>query len=232
MADEKPNKIDRRSLLTGAAIGAGSVAALAAGGAKLQDLQRKFATPHSVAEGAPAQVELSFADSHPAYEAARHAPAGAPNIITIILDDVGFSDLGCYGSEIPTPHFDALAAGGLRYANFRTTAMCSPTRAAFQTGLNHHSAGMGWLADIDSGYPGYRGDLTHDAATIAVTAGMNLTGVLALARAFRETDQTTPLVLMGYLNPLLSRGLETFAADAASRRRRWRDCRRLPAGGG
>ena len=167
MVDE--TKLDRRSLLTGAVAGAGGVAALAAGGAKLQDMQRKFATPHAMADGAPPQVELSFADSHPSYQAPGHAPTGAPNIITIILDDVGFSDLGCYGSEIPTPNFDALAARGLRYNNFRTTAMCSPTRAAFQTGLNHHSAGMGWLADIDSGYPGYRGDLTHDAATLAET---------------------------------------------------------------
>ena len=177
MADKDiSKKLDRRSLLTGAAIGAGGVAALAAGGAKLSDMQRKFATPKPVAEGAAPEVELSFADSHPSYQAVRRAPQGAPNIITIILDDIGFSDLGCYGSEIATPAFDALAASGLRYANFRTTAMCSPTRAAFQTGLNHHSAGMGWLADIDSGYPGYRGDLTHDAATIAETlrdAGWN-----------------------------------------------------------
>lgn len=175
MADEKKG-LDRRSLLTGAAIGGAGVAAIAAGGAKLHDMQRKFATPAPVRAGGPAEIALSFADSHPSYAGPRQAPQGAPNIITIILDDVGFSDLGCYGSEIPTPHFDALAAGGLRYANFRTTAMCSPTRAAFQTGLNHHSAGMGWLADIDSGYPGYRGDLTHEAATLAETlrdAGWN-----------------------------------------------------------
>lgn len=175
MADKKRG-LDRRSLLTGAAIGGAGVAALAAGGAKLEQLQREFATPEPVAAGAAPEVALSFADSHPAYQAPRRAPAGAPNIVAIILDDVGFSDLACYGSEIPTPHFDALAASGLRYANFRTTAMCSPTRAAFQTGLNHHSAGMGWLADIDSGYPGYRGDLTHEAATIAETlrdAGWN-----------------------------------------------------------
>jgi arylsulfatase len=177
VADEsKGGKLDRRSLLTGAAIGGAAVGGLAFGGAKLQDMKRKFATPVAVENGGQAQVELSFADSHPAYQAAKAAPTGAPSIITIILDDLGFSDLGCYGSEIPTPHLDALAAHGLRYANFRTTAMCSPTRAAFQTGLNHHSAGMGWLADIDSGYPGYRGDLTHEAATIAETlrdAGWN-----------------------------------------------------------
>lgn len=199
--------LDRRSLLTGAALGGAGVAALAAGGAKLQHLQRQFATPAPVANGGPAEVALSFADSHPAYAGPKTAPAGAPNIITIILDDVGFSDLGCYGSEIPTPHFDALAAGGLRYANFRTTAMCSPTRAAFQTGLNHHSAGMGWLADIDSGYPGYRGDLTHDAATLAETlrdAGWN---TLHVGKWHLNNNSTTGAT-GPYVNWPTSRGYE------------------------
>ncbi|MEJ0045973.1 MAG: hypothetical protein WDN04_07515 [Rhodospirillales bacterium] len=77
MADDKDGKkLDRRSLLTGAAIGAGGVAALAAGGSKLGDMRRKFATPKAVAEGAAPEVELSFADSHPSYQAARRAPAG------------------------------------------------------------------------------------------------------------------------------------------------------------
>jgi arylsulfatase A-like enzyme len=92
---------------------------------------------------------------------------GAPNVVVIVLDDVGFSDLGVYGSEIRTPNMDAIAKSGLQYTNFRTCAMCSPTRAALLTGLNHHSAGMGWLADLDAGYPGYRGDLTLEAATLA-----------------------------------------------------------------
>jgi len=83
-----------------------------------------------------------------------------------VLDDVGFADLGCYGSEIRTPSVDGLAADGLRYANFRTCAMCSPTRAALMTGLNHHSAGMGWLADIDSGTRLPRRYVTR-AATLA-----------------------------------------------------------------
>ena len=89
------------------------------------------------------------------------------NFVLILADDLGYSDLGCYGGEIATPNLDALAAGGLRYTGFRTCAMCSPTRAALMTGLNHHSAGMGWLADVDSGYPGYRGDMTFEAATLS-----------------------------------------------------------------
>lgn len=93
--------------------------------------------------------------------------ARRPNVVVVLLDDVGFADLGCFGSEIATPNIDALAAAGLRYNGFRTTAICSPTRAALLTGLNHHSAGMGFLADYDGGTPGYRGDLTQDATTIA-----------------------------------------------------------------
>lgn len=128
---------------------------------------RKLRTPEAVEAGKSAEVAESFEDSHPAYTGDVKAPAGAPNIVVIVLDDVGFADLGAYGSEIRTPNVDQLAAQGLRYANFRTCAMCSPTRAALMTGLNHHSAGMGWLADLDSGYPGYRGDLTLEAATLA-----------------------------------------------------------------
>src|SRR5688572_29077216 len=65
----------------------------------------------------------------------RQAPAGAPNILLLVLDDVGFADLGCYGGEIATPNIDAIARSGLRYTSFRTTAVCSGTRAALLTGL-------------------------------------------------------------------------------------------------
>ncbi|MGB2695675.1 MAG: arylsulfatase [Dehalococcoidia bacterium] len=82
-------------------------------------------------------------------------PHGAPNVLIIVLDDVGFAQLGCFGSNIDTPNFDALAANGLRYANFHTTALCSPTRACLLTGRNHHSAGMGRIAELPTGFPGY-----------------------------------------------------------------------------
>ena len=173
MTDEPDNArkgLDRRSLLVGGAVGAGVAGAAAVGARAVEKRAKQFITPAAVADG-PAEIAESFQDSRP-IDVTKHAwKAGAPNVIAIILDDVGFADLGCFGSEIPTPHIDALAARGLRYANFRTTAMCSPTRAAFLTGLNHHSAGMGWLADVDAGYPGYRGDLTHEAATVAEILG-------------------------------------------------------------
>jgi arylsulfatase A-like enzyme len=94
-------------------------------------------------------------------------PAGAPNILVVLFDDVGFSDLGCYGSPIRTPTIDAIAANGLRYTGFHTTAMCSTTRSALLTGRNHHSVGMGCLANFDSGYPGYRGKIAKEAGTLA-----------------------------------------------------------------
>ena len=82
-------------------------------------------------------------------------PTGAPNIVLVVLDDVGFAQLGCFGSDIETPTIDGLAAGGLRYTNFHTTALCSPTRAALLTGRNHHANGMGRVAELATGFPGY-----------------------------------------------------------------------------
>ncbi len=84
-------------------------------------------------------------------------PRGAPNVVVVVLDDVGYAQLGCYGSDIATPEIDALAAGGVRLANFHTTALCSPTRACLLTGRNHHSVGMGRIADLAVGFPGYTG---------------------------------------------------------------------------
>ncbi len=94
-------------------------------------------------------------------------PAGRTNVLLVLLDDVGFADFGCYGSEIDTPTIDRLAAGGLRYTGFHTTAMCSTTRAALLTGRNHHSVGMGCLANFDSGFPGYRGKIDPRVPTLA-----------------------------------------------------------------
>lgn len=92
--------------------------------------------------------------------------AEKPNIIVILVDDMGWSDVGCYGSEIPTPHIDALARGGLRFTQFYNTGRCCPTRASLLTGVYPHQAGVGHMTN-DSGLPGYRGRLNDNAATIA-----------------------------------------------------------------
>jgi len=94
-------------------------------------------------------------------------PASLPNIITILLDDTGFAHLGCYGSPIDTPNFDRLANKGIRYNNFHTTALCSPSRACLLTGRNHHSVGMRAVSNFDTGYPNMRGRIAASAATTA-----------------------------------------------------------------
>ena len=96
---------------------------------------------------------------------------GKPNIVFIMLDDLGFSDLGCHGGEIATPNIDALAADGLRFANYTTVPMCSPARAAMLTGKNPHSVGCGWIAHANPGYPGYSSEIARDAPTLAEILG-------------------------------------------------------------
>jgi len=91
-----------------------------------------------------------------------------PNIILILSDDMGFSDLGCYGSEIATPNLDHLAANGLRFTQFYNTARCCPTRASLLTGLYPHQAGVGHMME-DRGFPPYRGDLNNRCVTLAET---------------------------------------------------------------
>src|SRR5262245_37426727 len=105
----------------------------------------------------PGRVAATFGDSIPAWPVPRRAPAGAPNVVLVVLDDVGFAQLGCFGSDIDTPNFDRLAADGLRYRNFHTAAMCSPTRACLLSGRNHHTCAMGGITDLAMGFPGYHG---------------------------------------------------------------------------
>jgi arylsulfatase A-like enzyme len=112
------------------------------------------------------RIGRTIADSTPHWPQAPKAPKGAPNILVVLFDDVGFSDFGCYGSPISTPTIDAIAQQGLRYSGFHTTAMCSTTRAALLTGRNHHSVGVGCLANFDSGFPGYRGKIAAEAGTL------------------------------------------------------------------
>lgn len=94
-------------------------------------------------------------ESVPWWPSPQLPPAGAPNVVLVLLDDVGYAQFGCYGSDIATPTFDRLAGQGLRYANFHTTALCSPTRSCLLTGRNHHSNGMARIATNVGGYPGY-----------------------------------------------------------------------------
>jgi len=113
------------------------------------------------------QIELNAAQSKPYWPMRVVPPKGAPNILLIMTDDVGFSAPSTFGGVIPTPALDRIAANGLRYTNFHTTSLCSPTRAALITGRNHHSVGFGVVSEQSSGFPGYNSLIPGDSATIA-----------------------------------------------------------------
>ncbi|WP_341892446.1 sulfatase-like hydrolase/transferase, partial [Variovorax sp. YR752] len=114
-----------------------------------------------------ATIGKTLGTSKPWWRPEQKAPAGAPNVVVILLDDLGFSDFGCFGSEIQTPHIDALAAHGLRFTGYTTVPMCTPARAAMMTGKNPHSVGCGWLTHNNPGYPGYQaGEISLDAPTL------------------------------------------------------------------
>lgn len=112
------------------------------------------------------RIGTTIADSTASFAPLPTPPAGAPNVVVIVLDDLGFGQLGCFGSDIATPHIDALAESGLRFNRFHVTSLCSPTRAALLTGRNHHSVGMGFLTDVPIGFPGYDGRIPKSAATL------------------------------------------------------------------
>ena len=112
------------------------------------------------------EINLNAAQSKPAWPARVVPPKGAPNILLIMTDDVGFAAPSTFGGVIPTPSLDRIAANGLRYTNFHSTALCSPTRAALITGRNHHSVGFGVVSEAASGYPGYDSVISKDSSTI------------------------------------------------------------------
>lgn len=126
------------------------------GGEQLPPPPRKF-------EGV---IKRTAEDSTPSWPARVVPPADAPNVLLIMTDDVGFGAPSTFGGVIPTPALDRIAADGLRYTQFHSAALCSPTRAALLTGRNHHSSGFGVIAEQATGYPGYDSIIGRDKATI------------------------------------------------------------------
>ena len=115
----------------------------------------------------------TIATSTPDQQRVTPAPDGAPNVLLFMADDVGFAMSSSFGGPVPTPNFDRLAARGQKYNRFHTTGICSPSRAALLTGRNHHNAGVGYLADLPVGYPGYGGKILPETATIAQILRLN-----------------------------------------------------------
>jgi arylsulfatase A-like enzyme len=106
-------------------------------------------------------------ESTPAWPQPVRPVPGSPNVLWIVLDDTGFGQLGCYGSPIATPNFDALAGGGLRYNNMHTTALCSPSRSCILTGRNYHSNGMACVTEFATGFPGYNGIIPFESGFLS-----------------------------------------------------------------
>ncbi|ACB95825.1 arylsulfatase [Beijerinckia indica] len=112
------------------------------------------------------EINLNAVQSKPYWPARVVPPKGAPNVLLIMTDDVGFGAPSTFGGVIPTPALDRIANAGLRYTQFHSTALCSPTRAALITGRNHHSVGFGQISEMSTGFPGYDSIITRDTATI------------------------------------------------------------------
>lgn len=150
-----------------------SASAQGTAGAQAQDLGSPTGTRTIPGDVLPApdlpwggKAGLNAAQSTPWWQPRIVPPAGAPNILLIMTDDVGFGAPSTFGGVIPTPTLDRIAANGLRYTNFHSTALCSPTRAALITGRNHHSVGFGVISEQSTGFPGYNSVIAKDCATI------------------------------------------------------------------
>src|SRR5882724_4250809 len=119
------------------------------------------------------RIGSTYADSEADVISLPTAPPGAPNVLLVLLDDVGFGQTSTFGGPVNTPTLQKLADEGLRYNRFHTTALCSPTRAALLSGRNHHSVHTGCITELSTGFPGYDGELPKDAALIAETLKQN-----------------------------------------------------------
>ncbi len=172
--------------------------------------QRRLVLPYSGAEY-KGKVDSTYQSSTPDFGPAMplEAPAGAPNIIVVLLDDVGYGQLGCYGGLIETPNIDMIAGQGLKYTNFHTTALCSPSRAALLTGRNHHSVGMAAITEAATGYPGNWGSIPKSAAFISETLKGNGYNTMAFGKW-----HLTPYTAYTSAGPMdrwpLGQGFETF----------------------
>lgn len=133
-------------------------------------------------------------ESSPQWPESVRAPKGAPNVVLILLDDIGFADTSTFGGLAQTPQLDALAARGLRYNNFHTTAICSATRAALLSGRNHHRVGFGTVADYARGYPGYDSVWKKSTASIAQVLRSNGYSTAAFGKWHNTPDwEITPI---------------------------------------
>lgn len=137
------------------------------------------------------KIGITYKESTPDFPAPIKAPEQAPNVLLVLLDDVGFGQASTFGGPVDTPNLTHLAERGLRYNQFHTTALCSPTRAALLTGRNHHSVGTGVVAELASGFPGYTTILPKSAATVAEVLRQNGYNTAAFGKWHNTPDYET-----------------------------------------
>src|SRR5262245_31871122 len=158
------------ALMTVVTVGCGTPQTPATSGGSPTASDEVLPKPAAAFQGVIGQT---YKDSKPDKIPIATAPAGAPNVLLILIDDAGFGGWGTFGGQVPTPNLDRLSKAGLRYTRFHTTALCSPTRAALLTGRNHHSAGTGVITELGDAYPGYSGQIPSSAGIVAETLRQN-----------------------------------------------------------
>ena len=141
-------------------------------------------------------IKEDATDSKPYWPPSVVPPKGAPNVLLIMTDDQGYGVSGTFGGVIPTPNMDRIAKAGLRYTQFHSTALCSPTRAALITGRNHHSVGFGVIGEMSTGYPGYDSVIGQESATIGTILRDN-----GYATSWFGKNHNTPTYLYSAAGP-------------------------------
>jgi arylsulfatase len=165
-------------------------------------------------------INLDAPNSTPYWQPQVVPPKGAPNILLILTDDVGFGAPSTFGGVIPTPALDRIASMGLRYTEFHTTSLCSPTRAALITGRNHHTAGFGVISEAATGYPGYNSVISKDKATIGEILRQN-----GYATSWFGKNHNTPSFQTSQVGPFdqwpIGMGFEYFYGFVGGETNQW-----------
>jgi arylsulfatase A-like enzyme len=168
----------------------------------------------------PGVIGRTVEESSPAWPAPQRAKDGAPNVLFVVLDDVGYGQLSSFGGLVETPNIDRVAASGLRYANMHTTALCSPTRACILTGRNHHSSGVACIMELATGFPGYDGRMPFENGMVSEALVQNGYNTFCLGKwHLSPSEDNTPA------GPLhrwpLGRGFERFYGFLGGETNQW-----------
>ncbi len=164
------------------------------------------------------QLDARNAEMPPRFEVT--PPAGAPNVVIILIDDLGFGATSTFGGPIRTPTFDSLAESGLRYNNFHTTALCSPTRTALKSGRNHHTVNMGSITETATGFPGQTGQIPNATAPLAEVLRLNGYSTAAFGK-WHETPVWETSVSGPFDRWPLSQGFDKFYGFIGAEANQW-----------